>query len=174
MRKPPPLINSHRLARLIVYAQAMLARAAAVFFGELIANRRRIRQRYRLLSLDKLAHLVRNLMIARAAALFGQRRPRRPQRNDAPSGFRRRTRARSALRAIAGSRLRRLLSSGDAAAGFAKLTHILRNLDAYARAFLAPRAKNGVNCLLAIIPTHPPRAHVCTLAAPAAAFANTS
>lgn len=173
MRKPPSPINSHRLARLIVCAQAIVAWAAAAFFGDMIASRRRIRQRFGLLSLDKLALIVRNLMIARAGALFGKKQSRQ-WRDYAPCGFRRRKRARNVLRSIAGSRLRRFLREGDFASRLARMTHILRNLDAYVGAFLKRRAKRGINRIIAVLPQGPPHAAVRSLAAPAAVVADTS
>jgi hypothetical protein len=172
MHKPPNPLNSHRLARLIVCAQAMLAWAAAVLFGDLVASRRRIRQRYGLLSIDKLTALIRNLMIARAGEQFGK--PRRQHRRYAPPGFRRRARARNPLRSIAGSRLRRFLREGDGAARFARLAHILSHLDAYVRAFLERRARNGINRLIALVAARPPHEPLRHLAAHTPALADSS
>ena len=98
MQKPPSPINPHRLARLIVWAQATVVWTAAVLFGEIVAGRRRIRRRYGLLSLGKLTLVVRNLMIARAGEILASRARRRPYRHQPPSGFCRRLRARSPLR----------------------------------------------------------------------------
>lgn len=174
MHKPPHPINAHRLARLIVCARGMIVWAAAVFFDGLFANRRRIRQRFGMLSIDKLTRLVRNLMIARTAQIAGVRRLRRPHRDDTRSGFRRRKRARKVLRSIAGSRLRRFMKQGGDAERFARLIHMMHNLDAYARSFLLRRAANGVNRLVPILPVRPPHDAVRALAAPMPALADTS
>ena len=149
---PTPTIN--RLPRLIVWATAMILWAAAVLLGERRINRRHIRQRYRALGLTKLTHLVRNLMIIRAAQLI-RRRPSRPWRNFAPAGFRRR-RGILRLRAIAGSRLRRLLNDGASPARVMRLIHIIRNLDAYVRRFLLHRGEHGMSRSTPIIAVRPP------------------
>jgi hypothetical protein len=174
MNKPPKPFNAHRLARLIVCAQALFAWAAAVWFSDKLAGRRHIRQRYRMLSLDRLAVLVRNLMIAHTGEMVGKRRRRRPWRNDAPSGFRRRTHVRSIYNAIAGSRLRRFLREGDFAARFWRLADVIFNIDHYCRRFLLRRALNGVNRLRPILIVRPPHGPARSLAAPAIAFADSS
>jgi hypothetical protein len=173
MHKPPKPINAHRLARLIVWAQAMIVWAAAVFFGDAVCKRRHIRQRYRLLSLDTLARLVRNLMIARAVELFSVRRGRAPSKY-LPPGFRRRRRLGNILRQAAGARLRRFLRAGDFAARFARLAQIIANIDEYCRKFLLPRARRGLTRLYAILLVRPPHDPARSLAAPAIAFADSS
>lgn len=155
-----PTSNINRLARLIIWAKAMVLWAAAALLGEQICKRRHIRQTYRALSITKLAHLVRNLMIIRAAE-FLRHRPTRPWRNFAPSGFRRR-RGPCRLRTIAGSRLRRVLTEGGLAARLARFVHIVRNLDAYVQKFLLRRAKNGLGRLNPLIVARP-KAHALPL-----------
>lgn len=149
----PPTLKINRLPRLIVWAKAMIIWAAAALLGERIANRRHIRQRYRALSITKLTHLVRNLLIIRAAE-FARRQPVRPWRDFAPSGFERRLGI-CRLRAIAGSRLRHALNDGDLATRIKRFVRIVTNLDAYARKFLLRRAHNGLGRFNPIIATRP-------------------
>jgi hypothetical protein len=174
MRSLPKPVSNHRLARLIVCARALIVWAAAVFFESLFANRRRIRQRYRMLSIDKLTHLVRNLMIARVAQLARRNPSRHCRFDDARPGFRRRARTGNLLRSIAGSRLRRFLDAGDVAARFALLIRILANLDAYVRPLLLRRALRGINRLTAVVAVRPPHDALRTLAAPFPALADSS
>lgn len=68
MNKPPRIINPHRFARLIAWAQAMLAWMALALFSAPAINRRHIRQRYRLLSLDRLERFVSAAAIIRATS----------------------------------------------------------------------------------------------------------
>jgi hypothetical protein len=156
----PPTLNDNRLPRLIIWAKAMLLWAAAVMLGERIAPRRHLRQRSRALSITKLTHLVRNLLIIRAAEVV-RHRPPAPWRNFAPAGFLHR-RGRCRLRTIAGSRLRRLLNEGDLAARLMRFVHIVRNLDACARKFLLRRARSGLGHLNSLIVTRP-QAHALPL-----------
>ena len=71
-----PLIrlSPHRRARLIAWTLAMLAWVHAVFFDGQIMSRRRLRQRGGFLSLDRIARVVTQLIILRAAELAGFRR----------------------------------------------------------------------------------------------------
>ena len=173
MRKPPHS-NVHRLARLILCARAMIIWAAAVLFDGLIPSRRRIRQRYGMLSIDRLTRLVRILLVARAGQMIVKRREARSFRDAAGPGFRRRVRPRNVLRSIAGSRLRRFMRHGGDAERFARLVRMLNNLDAYARAFLLRRAENGVNRLAPVLAVRPPHDAARTLFAPSPAPADSS
>jgi hypothetical protein len=152
----------------------MIVWSAAVFFGSLIPSRRRIRQRYGMLSIDKLTRAVRNLLIARAGQLATRRWAKEKTRDYASSGFRRRVRARNILRSIGGARLRRFMIAGGVAARFARLLQILGNIDAYVRAFLLRRASNGVNRLKPLLAVRPPHEPVRTQAAPVSICADTS
>lgn len=147
---------------------------AAAYFGNLVTNRRHVRQRYRLLSLDKLAHLVRNLMIARAALLFGKPRPTRSTRDHARRGFRRRILIGNGLRAIAGSRLRRQLNGGDDLSRFTRLAHMLWNLDRYTETFFKRRVQHGLTRLLPIVLAHAIADSPRCLSAPTPLQADTS
>lgn len=131
----------------------MLLWTAGALLGERIAKRRHIRQRYHALSIAKLTHLVRNLLIIRAAQ-FVRHRPPAPWRNFAPAGFQRR-RGICRLRTIAGSRLRHFLSQGDLATRLMRFVDIVRNLDAYARKFLLRRARLGLSRLNSLIAARP-------------------
>jgi hypothetical protein len=174
MRPPPTPLSPNRLARLIVCAQVFFVWAAAAYVGNLAPNRRHIRQRFRLLSLDKLAQLVRNLMIARAALLFVKPRPRRATRDHARSGFRKRIRMRKGLRAIGGSRLRHHLNGGDDLSRFTRLAHMLWNLDRFTETFFKHRARNGLTRLLPIVLVHAIADALCCLSAPTAFQSDTS
>jgi len=149
----PPTFDRNRLLRLIVWAKAMVLWAAAALLGERIATRRHVRQRYGALTITKLTHLVRNLLIIHAAQFLRQQ-PVRPWRNFAPTGFQRR-RGVCRLRAIAGSRLRRVLNDGDFATRLKRFVNIVRNLDVYARTFLLRRAHNGLGRFNPLIATRP-------------------
>lgn len=168
----PPTSKINRLSRLIIWAQAILIWAAAVFLGESLINRRHIRQRYGALNIAKLAHLVRNLMIIRAAH-FLRRRNVAPRRYFAPPGFRQRHRA-FPLRAIAGSRLRRFLTQGNCATRITRFVQIVRNLDAFVRKFLVRRAQAGINRQSPIVMVQPARDRVHSLAAQAPLLADSS
>lgn len=174
MKTEPRPINAHRLDRLIVCARAAIVWAAAVFLDGLLPNRRRIRQRYGLLSIDKLTRIVRNLMIARTAQMVTRAPGRAVPRNFAPPGFRRRMRPRNLLNAIAGARLRRFLKAGDDAQRFARLIRVLGNIDAYVRRFLLRRGRRGVSRLNGLRVVRPPHHAARSLAAPVLAFADSS
>ncbi len=154
MRKPQP-ITDHRLARLTLRALAILVWAAGALFGNARANRRHIRQRYGALSLGKLTHMVRDLLLIRAARF--QRAPLvlKHWRIYAQPGLHRRKAPRNKLRSIAGGRLRRFMNHGSLTQRLARLIQIVRNLDIYARRFMLRRVRNGVTRLLAIGLTHP-------------------
>lgn len=153
----------------------MIVWAAAALFGELFADRRRIRQRFGLLAIGRLTHLVRNLMIARGAQLLPpSARRRRVPRNFAPTGFRLRARPRNILRSIAGGRLRRFLNAGDLATRLVRLIQVLSDFDRYVRAFLLRRGQRGVTRLIRVLLVRPPHDAARSLAAPTPALADSS
>jgi hypothetical protein len=177
MNKPPSPFNPHRIARLIAWLQAMLAWAASVLFAETArANRRHIRQRYRFLSLDPLARLVRDLAVLRATEFTHLRsRPRlRGVRNAAECGFRRRTTRGAWRRAIAGSRLRKALKHRDPAQRIQLLLAALADIDAFARRYLIARAKRRLTRLFPILIFAPPVALLVSPSMPEPCAANTS
>jgi len=149
MRTPQP-ITDHRLARLTLWALSILVWAAGALFGNGRAKRRHIRQRYGALSIGKLTHMVRNLLLIRAARF--QRAPLmlKHWRIYTQPGFHRRRAPRNKLRSIAGGRLRRFMTHGSLMQRLARLIRIVRNLDLYARRFMLRRVRNGATRLLAI------------------------
>jgi hypothetical protein len=150
----------------------MVLWGAAALLGERIATRRHIRQRYRALTITKLTHFVRNLLIIHAAR-YARHRAQRPWRNFAFTGFQRRHGI-CRIRAIAGSRLRRILNDGDLATRLKRFVHIVRNLDAYAREFLLRRAHNGLGRLNPLIATRPQAQALRLRTAPTPALADSS
>jgi hypothetical protein len=174
MRKPIRFLRQHRRDRLIAWALAMLTWVASVLFTERAPTRRRIRQRYRRLSLRMLTRLVRNLAIIRAVELTQIRPPQRQVRNAAPSGFRRRTRPRALVRAVIGARLRKAFKRGDLAQRVQFLISALADIDAFARHYLVPRALRRLTKLCAIIPIAPQADAISSALAPAPACADSS
>ena len=150
--------SDRQLARLIAWAQLMLAWIGAMLFA---ANpprpsRRHIRRRYHLFDLEALARMVSRLILIRACALAHRRpAPNRSVRNYARPGFFRRTRPRNLLRAAVGARLRRRLRHRDLRARLAALTRALADIDAAARD-LVPRLERRLTRLHAIVLVRPP------------------
>lgn len=176
MHKPKPILNRHRFARLLAWAQAMLAWAAVVLLSlEAGAGRRRIRQRYRFMSLDWMERQVRSFAIVRAIEIA--RLPpavRRMRRNSAPSGFRRRISRCVDFRAIAGSRFRKALKHRDVAQRLQRLTAALADIDAFVRRYLVPRAKRRLTRLCPVIPFAPPAEAIAAYAAAEPSAPNSS
>jgi hypothetical protein len=157
MNKPVRFLKPHRTARLIAWALAMLTWVADALFGEGAPHRRRLRQRSRHFSLDRLARLTCLLALARAAEIAGIRPRERVIRNAAPAGFRRRTTPHALIRACIGARLRKSLKRGDIATRIRVLAAALSDIDAFARRHLVPRARRRLTKLCAII-AHAPAA----------------
>ena len=176
MKTPPSRFNPHRIARLMAWLRAILAWAASVLFADVAHSRRHIRQRYGFLSLDPIARLVRDLAIVRAAELTHLRtRPRfRGVRNAAAQGFRRPTARGAWKRAIAGSRLRNALKHRDPAQRIQRLLAAIADIDAFARRYLAPRAKGRLTRLFPVLLFAPSAAPLVSRAAPEPCAANTS
>lgn len=167
--------NRHRCARLVLWAQTMLAWLAAALFSETQrANRRRIRQRYRFAALDWAAHLVRALAIARALDITGVvgRAPR--ARSAPPPGFRRRAARTPRLRACAGSRFRKALKHRDPRRRLQLLLAALGGIDALARRYIVARALNGLTRIAPIVLIAPPAHARPAQTAPAVAAADSS
>jgi len=173
MNKPIRLYSPHRFARLIAWAQAMLAWAALVLFSAVAPiNRRHIRQRYHALSLDCVERVVRRLAMLRAAEIAHLRTgPRRLPRNAAPDGFRRRTTPEALRRAIAGSRFRKALKHRDIAERWRRLSAALADIDAFARRYLVPRAMRRLTRLFPVLMDAPAAEPLVSLAlSPASAI----
>ncbi|PZO46895.1 MAG: hypothetical protein DCF16_18480 [Alphaproteobacteria bacterium] len=158
MQKPVRFINPHRRARLIALALAMLAWVGEALFGDAVCGRRRLRQRGRYFSLDRLARFTCRLALIRAVEIAGLRPRRIVIRNAAPAGFRRRTASRAMARACIGARLRKLVKRGDIAARIKFLVNALSDIDAFARRHLVARAVRGLAKRRAIVPIAPPAA----------------
>ncbi|MBC7769622.1 MAG: hypothetical protein H7124_12645, partial [Phycisphaerales bacterium] len=149
--------NAHKLARLIAWAQLMLAWIGMMLFSETAPqfSRRHMLQRYRHLTLQPLARLVGHLILIRAAHFAGDgTRAQRQLRNYAPAGFARRMRPRQLVRSSIGSVLRKALRHRDLGQHFAILVHALAHLDTHARA-LARRLRRGRSRLCPIVLTRP-------------------
>jgi hypothetical protein len=165
MQKPVRFLKPHRAARIIAWALAMLTWVVDALFGAGVSGRRRLRQRGRHFSLDRLARLTCLLALARAAEIAGIRPRARVIRNAAPAGFRRRTTPHALIRACIGAPLRKALKRGDLATRIRFLAAALSNLDAFARRYLLPRALRRLTKLCAIVACAPGAA--LTLGAPA-------
>ena len=144
----------------------MIARGIASCWARI--DRRLIKQRYRFATLNWAERLVRSLAIIRAVEITQiEQRPRAPQRNTAPSGFRRRVGRRATMRAVAGARFRKAIKARDQRERIRRLIAALADMDAFARRILVPRALKRLTKLNAIIMRAPPAAAVAALAAPA-------
>jgi hypothetical protein len=153
----------------------MLAWLAALFFDDAPStNRRHIRQRYGYAAIGWAERLIANLALIRAVELSGVAARFYPnKRNAAPTGFRRRMRGVS-LRAALGARARKAIRSPDAFKRIQLLIAAFADIDAFARRYLVKRAITRLTRICAIIMIAPPAEAVRTLAAPAAAAADTS
>lgn len=160
MNKPVRFLSQHRTARLVTWALAMFAWVAYALFGEGAPHRRRLRQRGRFFSLDRLARFTCRLALIRAVEIAGIRPRRRIIRNAAPAGFRRRIQPRALVRACIGARLRKAVKRGDLAARIRFLADALGDIDAFARRYLLPRALRGLTRLCAIVPVAPSAAAI--------------
>lgn len=176
MNKPVRLITPHRLARLVRWAQAMLAWLALAMFSEaMVVSRRRIRQRFCFASIDWAARLVRKLALVRAVEIAQIRaRPRPPLRNAAPAGFRRRIARAGLMRAMAGARFRKALKARDLTERIARLLAALADIDGFARRYLVARARMRLTKLHAVVMFAPPADALVALAAPEPRAADTS
>lgn len=152
MNKPQRILSPHRFARLIAWAQKMLAWMTLVMFTPAAINRRHIRQRYGFISLDRVERFVRALAIVRAIQLTHLRpHPRRTLCNSAPAGFRRRVVRGAYLRSIAGSRFRKALKHRDVGARLQRLASALADINAFARRYLVPVARRRLTRLRPVI-----------------------
>ena len=176
MKKPPPLLNPHRTARVVRWAVLMLAWLAALLFaGAPHANRRHIRQRYGFASFAWAYRLLRALVMIRAVQLTGLRaRPGPPPRNAAPAGFHRRTVRAASMRATFGARARKALRARTTLERIQRLIAAFSDIDGFTRRYMVARALRRLTKLCAIVMLAPPAHAVRTLAAPALSVADTS
>jgi hypothetical protein len=160
MHRPPPTISNNRLARLALWLLALLAWFACGRIGQ------RQRRRYGEVSVKKIEHAVRDLIIIRAAQLLTTRKRSARRYHANP--------VRTSLRAVAGVWLRRRLrTQGDLSARAQHLLAVLRNWRALA-AELAHRRRKGLTRLAPITLRPELTAPVCVLAFSAPAAADTS
>jgi len=175
MHKPPPLLNPHRTARVIRWAVLMLEWLAALLFADAPANRRRIRQRYGLITFSWAYRLLRAIVTVRAVQLAGLRRRLSPApRNTAPAGFRRRIRRAPSARVIFGARARKALSARNTLERIRRLIAAFSDIDGFTRRYMLARAVRRLTRLCAIVMLAPPAAAVRSLAAPSLTSADTS
>jgi hypothetical protein len=174
MNKPVRFLSQHRTARLTAWALAMLTWVANALFGAGTPGRRRLRQRGRFFSLDRLARLTCRLALIRAVEIAGIRPRHRVIRNTAPAGFRRRTVPRTLERACFGARLRKAVKRGDTASRIRFLVAALNDIDAFARRYLLARALRRLTKLCPIVPIAPTAAAIAARPAFAPALADTS
>ncbi|MGD9982277.1 MAG: hypothetical protein AB7H66_13125 [Hyphomonadaceae bacterium] len=170
MHIPKRHLSQHRRARLIAWTLAMLAWLAWVFVADRAPSRRHMRQRYGLISLDRLARKVALLILVRAGELAHKRRRANP--------FLARCRGRARqprhiCRSIIGSRLRRALKHRDFTTRITILTDALRRLDVWARRYVR-QMRRGLTRLWPIRAKPAPSAPLSTLAAPGIFFADSS
>ncbi|MGQ0533700.1 MAG: hypothetical protein ACT4OF_13565, partial [Caulobacteraceae bacterium] len=175
MKTRTRLLNPHRFAQIVRWAQAMLAWLALVLCSETARiDRRHIRQRYRFVSLDWIERLIGALVLIRTVEITGIEKQPRSLRNAAPTGFRRRIKRAGRRRATLGSRLRKALKHRDPRERIRRLMAALADIDAFARRYLVPRALRRLTKLYAIVMTAPPADAVHCLAARSVCFADSS
>jgi len=134
-------LSLHRRARLIAWALAMLTWMTSLMFAGAPFTQRHERQRGRRMSIAGLTHMVKQLIIVRAADLARQKRMTRR--------FLHRGRdltPRALIRAVIGARVRRMLKRKDAGERIAVLTHALKHIDTYA-ALVAKRLRGRLTRL---------------------------
>lgn len=169
MKTSQTLLNPNRKARLISWALAMLNWIALVLCDTAFAGRRRVRQRYRFISLVRLEKLLGALAVTRAAEMAGRlRRPSRSVRNAAPAGFGRRIKRPALMRATLGSCFRKALRAPTLRERIARLIAAFSDLDAFTRRYLLPRALKRLTKLCAIIMRAPPAQSIASIIAPLA------
>jgi hypothetical protein len=170
-------INSHRLARGIRWAQAMLAWLALLLCTDIVrTDRRHIRQRYgRIRRLHQIERFLAALLINRAVEIAPlPKHPGRPSRNAAPAGFRRRLVHKPSFRVMLGSRLRKALRHRDLLQRLQRLWAAFADIDALARRYVVPRVRCRLTRICPILITAPPTVAVGAPAALAIAAADSS
>jgi hypothetical protein len=169
MQTHRPLLTQHCLRRLALWTLTLLQWIAAMLSSNRAITPRHIRQRIEFISLPWLTRRVGHMLIVRAAQL-DRRRPRKR-----PRFWRhgRDLRCAHLIRSLLGGRLRRALKHKDAATWIAKLIHVLRNLDAYARPLMR-RLHGGLTRVARLVPAIASAETLCGAPTPAPAFADSS
>lgn len=174
MQAAQPLLNQRRISRVVLWAQTLLSWALLLLYSSTSRiDRRHMRQRYGLLSLEGVKQIVCALIVVRAVEIAGLRGGSRRQSRDAsPLGFRRRPRAAGLMRASIGSRLRAALRHRDLRERIARLLAAFADIDGFACRYVVAR---GRLTRLRPIVIAAPRAFDCTsLAALAPCAADSS
>jgi len=171
MPRMKPIRSAHtparKLARLIASAWLMLGWIGAVLFTDNVRiNRRHIHRRYSWLSLGKMARVISHLVVVRAKQLM-HRVTAAPARDFTAGGFKRRIRRGARLRALIGARLRNALRHPNLARRYARLLHVLANLDLYARRMIR-RLHRGMTRTRPILPVRPAHADARSVGEPRA------
>lgn len=160
------VLTRHRHRRLVLWTLAMLAWIASIVLGGMRTDARRLRQRGDV-SLDWLRRWVMKLVVVRAGEI-ARPRARRPR------FWRGRDQRRSHLfRALIGSAFRRALRHRDIAERVRRMTHVLRNLDAYADR-IAKRMRRRLTRLWPIAARPAPATALADAALPRDGFADSS
>ena len=163
----PAHTPARKLARLIASAWLMLGWIGAVLFTDRVPiNRRHMRSRYSWLSLGKMARVISHLVVARAAQLM-HRVTAAPARDFTGAGFRRRFRRGLRLRSMIGASLRRALRHPNLAQRYARLLHVLANLDLFARRMIR-RLHRGMTRTRPILAVRPPHQRARSVGEPRA------
>lgn len=161
-------ISKHQRARLIAWTLAMLMWLASVLAGAAFHPRHE-RQRAERMSLAYLTRRVKLLIVSRAIDFMRLRPNRR-----IITAYRGRPVLRDGqLRALAGSRIARLLKRRCVLERVLALLAVLLDLDAHANS-LAKRLKHGLTRRWPILLAPAQAAPLITLAAPDACFADSS
>lgn len=168
-----PILNQHRASRVILWAQTLLSWALLLLYSSKSQiNRRHMRQRFGLLSIEHVKRTVCALIVVRAVEIAGLRGGSGRWRRNAPLGFRCRPRTAGIMRASIGARLRRALCHRDVRERIVRLLAAFSDIDGFARRYLVAR---GRLTRLRPIVIAAPLASVCaSLAAPTLRAADSS
>lgn len=143
MQTAPTILDQRRVARVVLWAQTFLSWALLLLYSTTSRiNRRHMRQRYGLLSLEGVKQIVCALIIVRAVEIARLRGGSRRQPRDAsPLGFRCRARTGGLMRASIGSRLRVALRHRDLRERIARLLAAFADIDGFACRYLVARGR---------------------------------
>lgn len=169
MRLPKRHLSKHRRARLIAWALAMLLWMASVLFAGAAFTDRHARRRGARMSLERLARMVKLLIVSRAADFARMRRRARyvcfqHGRDLTPRGL---------IRAVIGARVRRALKRKAIDETIAVLIDALRRLDTHA-AIVALRMRRRLTRRTPILAGPAPSPPAAFFAARRAVFADSS
>ena len=174
MQTAAPILNQHRIARVILWAQTLLNWALLLLHASTSrVNHRHMRQRYSLLSLEGVRQIVCALIVVRAVEIARLRGgPGKHRRDASPIGVRRRARTAGLMRASIGARLRRALKHRDVGERIGRLLAAFADIDGYACRYLVARGR--LTKLRPIVMTAPQASACASLAAPVVCAADSS